>query len=130
MSNKGKVFSRADLPRITQQRIKNKQVGEAELKRLDDHLAAQTERNKVVALDGNIELIAEELDERAVRYHATVETDTGYELDSPVLVQLRNMLSLDEEQRTMVLMAFGPNGDLIHPFTEPAEAPKAKKKPK
>lgn len=131
MSNKGKMFTREDLPRLTQQRINNKQVSEAELKRLDAWLAAQTERNRVVALDGDIPIIAEELEERAIRRHSGVGEDHGPDTD--VLVQLRNLMRLTPEQRVYVLESFEMDGALINPFSPPPEpepvkpAKKAKK---
>jgi hypothetical protein len=123
MSNKGKTFTHADLPRGTQQRIKNKQVGEAELAKIDQWLADQTERNKVVAVtEDGTELIAEELTERSLRYWAT----DGEALVPEVLVQLRNLMTLSPDHRTLVLQAFDEMGDVINPFKAPSSK-KAKK---
>lgn len=129
MSNKGKTFTHADLPRFTQQRIKNKQVSEDELKRIDQWLADQTERYKVVAVTGNCtKLIAEELAERAIRFWASEERG---EIDTQVLVQLRNMMTLTPDQRACVCNAFindnDEMGDLVIPFDEPEPTLPAKK---
>jgi len=113
MSNKGKTFTRADLPRMTQLRIKNKQVGEAELKAIDDWLDAQTARNKIVAYDGETPLIAEELHERSMRLHATVNGA----IDPAVLALLRALDALSPLQRSYVLGAFDDQDNLVLPFT-------------
>jgi hypothetical protein len=120
---KGHTFTHADLPRATQLRIKNKQVGDAELKRLDEALAARTERFKVVAMDGETPLIAEELPERCARHWAS---DEDGQIDSPVLAQIRAMLTLTPEQRAKVLDAFDMEGELANPFNPPPKAGKKK----
>jgi hypothetical protein len=112
MSNKGKTFTHKDLPRRTQQRIEKKQVNEAELKKLDAWLAAQTARNAIVAYDGDTPLIAEEVNERAVRKHATLNGA----IDPAVLSLLRSVSALPDDQRYAVLAAFDKKGDLKHPF--------------
>lgn len=117
MSNKGKTFTREDLPRLTQQRIKNKQVGEAELKQIDDWLAAQTERNKIVAYEGDTPLIAEEIAERAIREHA--KDDSGA-IDPTVLSLLRSLDALNDTQRRQVLGAFDETRALVLPFKKMA----------
>lgn len=123
MSNKGKVFTREDLPRGTQQRIKNKQASEDELARLDKWLADQTERNKVVAVDKDGgEITAEELPERAMRIYA--QTDEGT-IDPVILARLRDLAALTVEQRSVVLNAFDMDAELANPFAKPPK--KAKK---
>lgn len=126
MSNKGKTFTYADLPRSTQQRLKNKQVVGDELGKLDKWLHDQTERNRVVAMDGDRPLIAEELDERAMRKWATA--DNHGQVQQDVLVMLRNLQSMPSAWRLNVLNAWDDNGDLIIPFTPVAAKPKAKTK--
>ena len=110
MSIKGKKFSHADLPRLTQQRITNKQLSDKELAKISAHLEAQTERNKIVARDPDTgqEFIAEELHERAMRKHA--------DGDSDVLVHLRNLSALDPVKRKQVLESFDKKGELKIPF--------------
>jgi hypothetical protein len=113
-SNKGKVFTEADLPRITQQRIKNKQVGKDEVAKIKAWLDAQTERNKIVAkMDDGTPLIAEELTERAMRQHAAA---IGGEIDSRALSLLRMLVDSTQEQRAAVLAAFDKKGNLTLPF--------------
>lgn len=121
MSNKGKTFTYADLPRSTQQRLKNKQVVGEELAQLDKWLHDQTERNRVVAMDGDRPLIAEELVERSLRKHSEMGADP-----SQLLIQLRNLMQLSAAQRVWVLDSFDEKGELIIPF-EPVDAPKAAK---
>jgi hypothetical protein len=115
MSNKGKTFTAADLPRITQQRLgKTGQVSPEEKKQLEAWLAAQTERNRIVAYDGEVPLIAEELEERALRVHANQHDGSG--IDSQVLSLLRMVMALTAEQRAAVLGAFDKKGALKIPF--------------
>lgn len=121
MSNKGKVFSDADLPRQTQQRIKNKQLHPGEREQLTAWLTDQTERNKIVAWDGDTGLIAEELTERAMREHA--KTDAGA-IDPAVLSLLRSLSALEPQQRRNVLDAFDEDAALRIPFGK--KAPKKK----
>lgn len=116
MSNKGKVFSHADLPRVTQLRIKNRQVGADELKRINAYLDGQTERNRVVAMDGETPIIAEELQERALRRHSEVAANPD-----PLLVQLRNLMTLSARQRAWILDSFDEKGELLIPFDAPPE---------
>lgn len=121
MSLKGRKFTREDLPRITQQRIKNKQVSETELAQLDAHLDRQTARYAIVAMDGSTPIIAEELDERLMRHHAKG--------DSEVLKSLRNLMTLTPEQRDRVLDAFDNFSSLVNEFdAPPADKPKKAKK--
>jgi hypothetical protein len=108
MSNKGKTFTTADLPRLTQQRLKNKQVGEAEQATIDAWLKAQNERNRVVAMDGKTPIIAEELAERLMRSHA--------EGDGDVLAMVRGLNAMPLEQRLVVLESFGKDGELVNHF--------------
>ncbi len=125
MSNKGKDFTHSDLSHFTQARIKNKQVGPEELERIDAHLAAQTERNRIVAIDddGN-EIITEELLERAMRHHASLAGET----DGVVLASLRSLMALTGEQRDQVLSSFDEGADLLIPFDPPKNGKAAKPK--
>lgn len=125
MSNKGKTFTHADLPRMTQLRIRNGQVGEDERKRIDQWLTDQTERNRIVAMDGGTPVIAEELTERLVRAHAT--TGANGETDADILVALRNLMRLTPEQRVFVLESFEVDGALVSPFDPPPSEAKPKK---
>lgn len=121
MSNKGKKFTRDDLPAITRQRLNNGQVSEAETQRLSQWLADQTERHKVVAVaDDGTEIIAEELAERAMRHFA----HDGQALDPQVLAALRGMMSLTPTQRCGVLDAFDDDAELRNPFKAPEPEPK------
>lgn len=130
MSNKGKTFTHADLPKMTQLRLKNGQVQQAEKDRLDAWLASQTERYKIVAMHGEVPIIAEELDERLIREHATISNEEGIEsIDTAVLVQLRNLMQLTPEQRVYVLESFEMDGNLVNGFDPPPE-PVVEAKPK
>jgi N-dimethylarginine dimethylaminohydrolase len=114
MSNKGKKFTEADLPRFTQQRIKHKQLKAGEAEAIKARLAALTERNKIVAkMDDGTPLIAEELAERAMRVHAT----TAEGIDGAVLSALRTLQTqLTPEQRSRVLGGFDDESRLVIPF--------------
>lgn len=127
MSLKGHTFTHEDLPRITQLRIKNKQVGGDELERLDAWLTSQTERYKIVAMDDGVPIIAEELDERLMRAGSR---DEQGEIDGAVLVQMRNLMQLSVEQRCQVLNAFDMDGHLANTFAPPPEPEKPAKKAK
>lgn len=106
MSNKGKVFTHADLPRFTQQRIIKKQVSPAQLKKLDAQLAEQTARNAIVAHTEDGEpLIAEELVERAL-------LALGPERREVATMLMR----LSEADRVVVLRAFDTKGRIRLPF--------------
>jgi hypothetical protein len=121
MSNKGKVFTIADLPQITRQRLKDGRVSEEEKRQLEGWIAAQTERNRIVAMDGDTPIIAEELVERALRKHSQMGADP-----SQLLIQLRNLVQLTPAQRVWVLDSFDENGELVIPF-ETVEQPKPAK---
>lgn len=124
MSLKGHVFTHEDLPRLTRQRLKNKQQDPAPI---DAYLERQTERFKIVAMDDDVPIIAEELDERLMR--AAARNDAG-EIDGAVLVQLRNLMQLSVEQRCQVLNAIDMDGHLANTFAPPPEPEKPAKKAK
>jgi len=124
MTLKGRTFTHEDLPRMTQQRLKNQQIEAAPVQA---YLDRQTERYKIVALDGDTPIIAEELNERLMRRWA--ETAEG-EIDSAVLVQLRNLMTLTQDQRVQLLDAFDREGELINDFSPPSAPEKPAKKAK
>lgn len=114
MSNKGKTFTHADLPRVTQQRIANKQVNKAELEHIDAVLKRHTERNRIVAtMDDGTPLIAEEVTERAMREHARLSDGS---IDPRAISLVRMLVDSDPTTRDRVLLAFDKKGALKLPF--------------
>ncbi|MBX3605363.1 MAG: hypothetical protein KF788_08830 [Piscinibacter sp.] len=94
MSNTGKVFQAAEAPRAMRGTPK-----------ADAWAAAQTERYKVVATDGDRQIIQEELQELALR-----------KLGAEVRIAATELLAKPPELRRRVLAAFDANGDLKIPF--------------
>ena len=95
MSLKGKTFTTADLSRGAQRKPNAQAVADA-----------LTERNRIVAHDGDRPLIAEELDARALA-----------KLSSKARRIAGQMAMLPVAVRIEVLAAFQDDGTLVRPFT-------------
>ena len=96
MSLKGKVFTPADLP--TRARLTQAEV--------EEWCAKQTERYRIVAMDGEYPVIAEELEERILR-----RLPPAVRIAAAQLVQ-----QCPERVRADVLAAFNEDGTLKNPF--------------
>lgn len=106
MSEKGHVFTEADIPARRLARMDKSQVA--------DWCRSQTERHRIVALDRGEKpsrqpIIAEELTQRTIN-----------RLKSPKARRaVTALLRMPEGDRLEVLAAFKPDGSLKNPFSAP-----------
>jgi hypothetical protein len=114
MSLKGKEFTADDLSashrRSIERQVRARAKDGSDIDKLvNDEIAAwateQTERYRIVAKDGEIPIIAEEVDQRAInKLSAQARRVAGM------------LVRFDPQVRREVLAAFDADGKLVHPF--------------
>jgi len=100
MSLKGKTFTVEDLPFGARRKMTPGQI--------EKYCADQTERYAIIAMDGNVPLIAEELEQRALN-----------KLTPRARRVCGMMIRLDEATRREIINNFSEDGGLKKPFSRP-----------